>query len=270
MEPPVHITSREYKVIVDVGLFTNEQAACRSIISDLEDVAQMHGCKVAGDFDPAPKERTIVFLDTPDFSLRANGWLLRQRIRRRNGATEYTLKCRSEDRYIANGQDLAPAKGLKHEQKFEEDIGVPFVSRFSSSSSVSLGEKHAFAGDNLPETLADAGKLFPVLRSLRRDDLKCEPKTRLQIVNGLQAFERVFTGPVVHLPQAAANVALILWQKGKKGRLLTAEFSFRYGNKRERFSAKLARAARGVFEGVQRCDWTRPDALTKTQYMYGA
>jgi hypothetical protein len=66
-----------------------------------------------------------------------------------------------------------------------------------------------------------------------------------------------------------AMVALILWSKGKKGRILTAEFSFRCEDDNEAFSPELAAAARRFFEGLQRQDWTRPEALTKTQYMYG-
>jgi hypothetical protein len=65
------------------------------------------------------------------------------------------------------------------------------------------------------------------------------------------------------------TVALILWSKGKKGRILTAEFSFRYEDDNEAFSPELASAARRFFEGLQHQDWTRPEALTKTQYMYG-
>lgn len=264
------ITSREYKVIVDAALCAEVRSACRDIVSVLEDLALVHGCKVTGNFDEQPKERTIVFLDTSDYALRGSGLLLRQRIKRKKDVTEYTLKCRSEDRYIAGGQDVQPATKLKGEQKFEEDVRVPFVSRFSNSCTVSIEEGKAFAGDKLPRTLGDAGRLFPVLHSLRRDGMKCDAKTPLHVVNQLQAFERVFGGPELHLPDSTtATIVLILWQKGKKGRLLTAEFSFRYEAKKERFSSKVAGSARRFFEGVQRFDWARPEALTKTQYMYG-
>jgi hypothetical protein len=95
-------------------------------------------------------------------------------------------------------------------------------------------------------------------------------------VNGLKVFERVFRGPVLRLTKSGdhrssttSTVALILWSKGKKGRILTAEFSFRCEDDNEAFSSELASAARRFFEGLQRQDWTRPEAVTKTQYMYG-
>ena len=115
-------------------------------------------------------------------------------VKRNSGATEYTLKCRTEDRYVAAGRDLRPGPQLEHDSKFEEDIGVPFVSRFSHSMTVSLDEHEKLAGKNYPDTLATAAKLFPALLTIRRDRLPCPPETRLAPVHGLKVLERVFTG----------------------------------------------------------------------------
>jgi hypothetical protein len=224
-----------------------------------------------------PNERTIIFLDTPDCTLRENGLLFRQRVKRKSGKTEYTLKCRTEDRYIAAGKDLSAGPGLKHASKLEEDVGVPFVSRFSHSTTVELDDDDEFAGENFPEALSAAGRLFPSVRGVQHDRMRCLPETTLAPVNGLKVFERVFTGPVLHFfkgrdhrSSKTGTMALILWSKGKKGRILTAEFSFRCEDENEAFSSKVASAARRFFEGLQRQDWTRPEALTKTQYMYGS
>ena len=96
-------------------------------------------------------------------------------------------------------------------------------------------------------------------------------------VDGRKVFERVFSGPIVHFPHGRdrssatpASVALILWSKGKKGRILTAELSFRYTDEKEAFPVDVASAAKRFFEGVQHMDWARPDAITKTQYLYGS
>jgi hypothetical protein len=89
-------------------------------------------------------------------------------------------------------------------------------------------------------------------------------------------FERVFNGPTIHLPYEdvrasamPADIALILWSQGRKGRLLTAEFSFRYEAEKEAFPVPVATMAKHFFERLQHLDWTRPEAITKTQYMYG-
>jgi hypothetical protein len=107
-------------------------------------------------------------------------------------------------------------------------------------------------------------------------DCRARPRQRLARVNGRKVFERVFTGLALHIPKGrdrrsstTGTVALILWSKGKKGRILTAEFSFRFRDDNEAFSPELASAAKRFFEGLQHQDWARPEALTKTQYLYG-
>jgi len=52
----------------------------------------------------------IVFLDTPDFTIRRNGVIFRRREADGSGELEYTLKCRSEDRYVADGIDVKRQK----------------------------------------------------------------------------------------------------------------------------------------------------------------
>jgi hypothetical protein len=272
----MRVTSREYKVIVDRSLFVALDAALSDILEDTRELAQSVGLGFAGEFDAVdPKERTILFLDTPDFTLRQNGLLLRQRCKRKDGTTEYTLKCRTEDRYIAAGRVLSPVPELQHNSKFEEDIGCPFVSRFSHSTTVSLDDDEELAGEKFPRMLSAAARLFPGLLAMQHDGLSCVPQTALAPVHGLKAYERVFTGPAVHFPigrdrstSTSAPIALILWSKGKKGRILTAEFSFRYADENEAFPPEVASAARCFFEGLQHLDWTQPEAITKTQYLY--
>jgi hypothetical protein len=114
------------------------------------------------------------------------------------------------------------------------------------------------------------------MRAVHHDDLPCPPETALAPVNSLQVLERVFKGAEIYFPKGpnrrpspTGSVALILWSKGEKGRILTAEFSFRYQDDNEAFSPEVAFAAKRFFEGLQRLDWARPEASTKTQYMYG-
>lgn len=268
------ITSREYKVIVDSSWLVDFDAAkpriLDDIFDDIKDLAQALRLPIEGAFDAAkPKERIIRFLDTPDFTLRQNGLLLRERVDPDKGTTEYTLKRRTEDRYIASDESILEAP-VASERKFEEDIGSPFVSRFSHSATIGLDKDHKLGGDHFPTALDQAAALFPGLLTMRRDNQQVTPETTLTPVNGRRVFERVFEGPALRLPaRESATVALILWSKASKGRVLTAEFSFRYKDKNEAFAAKVAAAARRFFEGVQGLDWARPGASTKTQYMYG-
>jgi hypothetical protein len=60
----------------------------------------------------------------------------------------------------------------------------------------------------------------------------------------------------------------ILWSKGKKGRPLTVEYSFRYTDKHEHFWPAVAATAKRFFERLQQMDWARPEANAKTQPIY--
>jgi hypothetical protein len=271
------VTSREYKVMVDGGPFVQPGEALDELRADLADLARSldsRGVSFSGKFDlKDPKERSIIFIDTPDFTLRDNDLLLRQRVTLKSGKTEYTLKCRTPDRYIAAGKDLRATR-KPDEAKFEEDVGVPLVPRFSQSASLDFEQGDKWAAKP-PSTLAEAARLYPALLAVKWNDEVCRPETVLKPVNGLQAFERVFTGPVLGFPggkgqrgPTPATVALILWSKGARGRVLAAELSFRYQDPKERFPLETAQAAKEFFAGLQRMDWARPDALTKTQYLY--
>ncbi len=281
----MQVESREYKVIVDTTTFADLSTGLSNILDDVKDVANSLRFDVSDTFDlDKPKERTILFLDTPDFTLRTSGLLLRQRVNQKeDGKTEYTLKCRTEDRYIAAGQVRDEKSGMKSKSKFEEDIACPFVSRFSHSAIVSFDDGDELAGDQFPNTLAAAASLFPQLAELKHDEMLCSSQTVLRPVNERQVWEQVFTGPEVQFPRGngsssvmPAEIALILWSKVKPdrskregGRLLTAELSFRYEDENESFSIDVAKAAKQFFARLQCCDWARPDGSTKTEYMYG-
>ena len=257
------VVSREYKFMLDHGAFADRKTAVESFWEELRDLAQSLGVDAEGQFD-SPENRVIVFLDTPDFTVRRNGVIFRRREAVGGGEVEYTLKCRSEDRYIADGIDVKATGGLKDDPKFEEDIAAPFLSRFSHSNTIE------FAGNDpgVPKDLDQAGKLFPFLSELERDGARCPGSTPLLPVNNVKAFERVYKGPKLRVENEKATVALILWSNGSKGRPLVAEFSFRYGEKDENYSAAVAASAKRFYETMQRLDWCRPDGMTKTQYVY--
>ncbi|MGD9632635.1 MAG: hypothetical protein AB7U97_05095, partial [Pirellulales bacterium] len=174
---------------------------------------------------------------------------------------EYTLKCRSPDRYVAVGADVRGGGDGKPDVKLEEDIGAPFVSRFSHSGKVA-GKRR------MPKTLGAAVRYFPALKRLERDGRRCRPGLRLLPVNGLRVYERVYARATVKLVKAEAELAVILWSDGKRGRPLVAELSFRYGVDEAANSRETALAAMRFFEGLQQLDWCRADTRTKTRFVY--
>jgi hypothetical protein len=63
-------------------------------------------------------------------------------------------------------------------------------------------------------------------------------------------------------------LSAIVWSKRREDRVVTAEFSFRYGDEREEYLPETASAARRFFQAVLKQEWARPKSLTKTQFMY--
>jgi hypothetical protein len=214
------IVSREYKVMLDHRLFTDRKQAVENFGHELHACTKrLKSVELKGLFERR-KKREIVFLDTRDQTIALNRYVFRQRTDAETGKSEFTLKCRSPDRYVASEADLTSSRRIKACVKFEEDIGAPFVCRFSHSNTVNGPEQP-------PRTLKQAAMLFPVLGKLERDGQRCSDRLLLLPVNAMTAFERVFAGPMLRFPEMEAEVALILWSDGPDGRPLVTEFSFR-------------------------------------------
>jgi len=247
------VSRREYKVMLDHRRFLDRKRAAKKFWGDLRACCARLKVIYMGDFDTTDK-REIAFLDTANQTIRENYLVFRQQFNVETGETEYTLKCRSPDRYVAASAGVRAGRGLDDDPKFEEDIGTPFVSRFSRSNTV-------FGPEKAPGSFKEAAKLFPVLGNLKG-------KGRLQPVSP-RVYERVLRGPKLKFGGLTAEVAMIVWSDGPDRKPVVAEFSFRYKRNESDLSSKVARQAMEFFDAVQRLDWCLPEGGTKTQYAYG-
>jgi hypothetical protein len=244
------------------SLFGKLSDGLTDVKRDLQRVAKCCDAKATGDFDKVDR-RTLQFLDTPDCTFQNNGLILRhRRMKSADDNGEMTLKCRNEDRYLSAGIKVNAAKKYKPLEKFEEDIAAPFRSRFSRSVTI------LSPSAKLPKTVAEAAKRYPILGTLGRDGGQCDGLTPVQTVNNFVPYEQVHKGMKLVLPNAICTVALILWSNTPKSRIICAEFSFRYGNKDEKYSTDTARAAYNLFTAIQKIDWCQVDGTTKTQFAY--
>jgi hypothetical protein len=266
------VGSREYKLLVNHEPFTDPGEAVKAVWDEIEEAARtLPRVRTKGKLDEK-ETRSIIFLDTPDHTLRQNGLVLRQRAVEE--ALEYTLKCRSEDRYFAAGTDVRAADGLEDKPKLEEDIAPPFCCRFSHSATITVDGNRKSTLRKTPKTLREATILFPVLGTLRVDGRRCAPETPLEMVNSITVDESVWKGGKIVFERDGgaksekATVALILWTRGKVERPAVAELSFRIKDSEERFSRSLAEAARSVYTLLLRLDCARREGMTKTEYIY--
>lgn len=264
------VDSREYKLLVHHEPFVDPGAAVAEVWGEIENaVGTLPGVRTKGKLDEE-ESREIFFLDTPNFTLRRFGLILRQRSLGKG--VEWTLKSRSEDRYFAAGTDVRPAAGFEDNRKLEEDIAPPFRCRFSHSATVALDAKQAQVAGR---TLGDAAMLFPALKLLQVDGRLCDPKTELRTVNDIVVDESTWKGGkiafdeiLVNEKQQKGSIALTAWRRGKGRRPAIAELSFRIKFDEKLFHRELAIAARTVYKLLLRMDCARIGGLTKTEYIY--
>jgi hypothetical protein len=261
------IESREYKLLIDHRPFVATGAAVNGVWAEIEDAARTAPFVIKEGLKEEDS-RTVCFLDTPGHTLRRHGLVLRRRV---GAEVEYTLKCRSEDRYFAAGTDVTPGDGFDGKPKLEEDIAPPFVCRYSHSATVA-GDAKRDPYRTSPDTLRAAAVVFPILGTLHADGLPCRPDTALEVVNGIEVRERVWKGEIeigVSGPKGKkASVALILWTRAKAEHPAIAELSFRLKDKDEEYRRELAQAARATYVVWQRMDCAQTAGVTKTEYVY--
>ncbi len=263
------VASREYKMMLQAAKFVGEEAQLREAAGglwrDLAGIILPSVLAVSGTDDVERKRRKVCFLDTADHAMRGRDYVIRERIDLDDEERELTLKFRHQDRYISQDRDMQPAKGFSEDMKFEEDIKPRFQALYSFSSSVLLKPDTALG------TLKDVHDLFPGLAKAVEDVPESAP---LAIVGDFIGYERVIKGTTFQIgkdPEAFAECSLTLWYAEEQGEEpLVAEFSFKYKDEKEDYTAAQARRAHGAFLAMQDKlgDWIDGESMTKTAYVY--
>ncbi|HKR04560.1 MAG TPA: hypothetical protein VJY62_07975 [Bacteroidia bacterium] len=154
----------------------------------------------------------------------------------------------------------------KEKIKFEEDIKVPFLKLYSFSGNIEISNQREL------KKVKDVIKIFP---GLADSFIKYERDEAIQLVNGFSAKEIVFTSAMLKLsnnPDAYSECALIIWYNMQKQDMnpVVGEFSFRYVNKKEKYSGKTAQRAYDLFKLLkeEKKDWIDINGGTKTGFVY--
>ncbi len=263
------VGSREYKLMLSAAKFAGDEAklneAAGALWRDLVGIVVPSAVAVSGTEDIERKRRSVQFFDTEDNWLRSQDYVVRRRVDLEADEHELTLKFRHPDRYISQGRDMKPAEEFSVDMKFEEDIKPRFQSLYSFSSSVVVKP------DSAVETLKDVCTLFPGLADALPDLPKSAP---LRAVGGFTAHERVIKGTTFQIrkdPEVHGECSLTLWYAEAEGEQpLVAEFSFKYEDDKEDYTAAMARRAYDAFIAIQEQlgDWIDAESMTKTAYVY--
>lgn len=248
--------AREYKLLLNPNLLSLEAKGFASFGSDLQQLLRDAGFATYTKKFVKAKQQAVRFLDTADFQLRRFGLLLRERVSlEKKNKVELTLKCRSHDPLVAIAHDPRVPKGIKFDQKLEEDICPKFSSRFSRSTTI-------FWKDSASTKIEDLAKSFAVLRDLGIQG-------ELVAVNDHNMVESVWKGPTFRCTEKLdAEWALILWQRKNSKHLAVSELSFRLPIKRSLLRDGRAASLMELFGKLQRPEWLDQQFTTKTEWIY--
>lgn len=260
------VDSREYKILLNPSLFTGDASIRMNKVNDywkaLKNLIEKNTLKseVSGRLS-LDKSRTVSFYDVQgSCDLFNAGYSFRERVE--NGKRKVTLKFRSADQSIASTKDLRGKKS-KAKSKFEEDIGVPFVSTYSSSTTQKIGKNK-----NLNK-MNDPVGLYPGLKSEHFNE-----SLAIKKVSHLTVSEYVYKNTMADLGTLDAEFSLTLWynESVSTTQAIVAEISFKYEDGHGNSSNKAATHAKKLFITMQENSilkaWNATDSLSKTATIY--
>ncbi len=182
------ITGREYKLMLRTSLFEERDKGIKDFLGIIESQTK----KLDLDFekndiedDKNEKKRKVWYLDTQNFELHKDKFLLR--IRKEKDDDYVTdLKCRNSDRYISASYDFSTSIG-EPKFEFEEDIIPRINSTNSKSNDFASKFSHSASLHTKQELKLDTfGNLLSVFPGLT---LPVRHETDLRKVNNFEAKE---------------------------------------------------------------------------------
>lgn len=263
------VISREYKLALKaknftgdeseliekaIGFWTALQKAIKSIAATTERTIDVKS------------RREIKFYDTQGETLQNAHYIFRERKDLSDNQKEITLKFRHPDRYVAQDRDMNVQAAVESEIKFEEDIKAPFTVLYSFSSTQAITDETEL------KKLEHIAKIYG---GLTEQFEQSQLEEKIAIVNARVMHEIVINGPQIMLNNDAsekAECALIVWYDAENvgGKPMIAEFSFRYKNKQEEYSAGTSQKAHDVFMLIQEKleRWIDKKNTTKTGLVF--
>jgi hypothetical protein len=259
------VTSREYKLMLNVDRFKDREQASQEFLSLLDFLVGKERGSVVEEQNEEERRQTS-YLDTPEGALHQQGFALRLREEDDDEESfQINLKYRASDRYISAAQNLSSPQDGK--TKFEEDILPPFVSKFSHSTSIKTDEDPELG------TIGKVMDLFPGLRELDIDE-----NTPVETVNDFKVLEvdrklcklKFDEEPII-------KASLSFWYlTGEEDEWpLVGEFSFDYDvldseadrEKLEMYPPRMVEGANRLFNALQKQEgWLSFNTTTKTAF----
>jgi hypothetical protein len=271
--PLDNVTYLEAKLILKPDRFTSVQAF-RDFGKLVQRTAKSSGVGFIADAESSlrPQVREIIFLDTPDFRLYNNAFILRRRISYVDGFPvgdpEIVFKFRHPDEHAATALDVRPKIAGKYRIKFKAEA-LPLKDevggyRILYSHNCQFGVSQMHDADK--NSMATLGRVFPVLKPLIKSE-----REHVELVNG-GIVEEVLL-PLGQLDFGKGMVGkcdIGLWRTRGEHKSLVGEFAYQVQfTRREDVAEKQKKLAAQFYIDLQQAveDWLAL-GVTKTAMVY--
>ena len=263
----------EAKLILKPDRFNSARA-----FREFGKIVQQTAKPLGVDFTPSPGSerppeiREIVFLDTPDFRLYNNAFILRRRISYVEGFPigdpEIVFKFRHPNEHQATQRDVRPNIPGKFQIKFKAEA-LPLKDRAGGfrilfSHNCQFGLSQTDEGDQT--SMATLSRVFPALTAL-----KTSASERVTLVNGGIVEEVLLPlGQLDFGKGVVGKCDVSLWRTRGEHKSLVGEFAFQVKfNRRESVADKPRHLAGQFYMTLQRtvADWLAL-GVTKTGMVY--
>lgn len=214
------VSSRECKMLLLAAKFSDHKAAMKDFWYLVDRAGSAVGLKVKK-IDASDREKTfreVSFMDTKNFDLYKNCYILRRRVE--DGDIGMTLKYRNPDLVASSKADVSPAAGHDEKTAMDEDVVVKekmFERVFSKSG------KTVVKADSEP-TIGAYAEVYPGMLKLGIPE-----KTPLSVVNGVKIDETNIEYGSIHLSKnVKAEAFFTIWRIEGSDDVFIVEFSYRY------------------------------------------
>ncbi len=169
----VNLNSSEYKLLLNPVVFGDYNNGFENYWSIIKEVATEQNIPIIERDNPLkPSHKNIGFFDTEDMDLRKNGYMIRRKIKFKNGertpGVEFSVKFRSIDPEIATTADVQIGDGFtpKHDE-IELESDIVYYSVKNSTTETTYSVQNVIELEQTPElTIGDFAKIYPVLATL--------------------------------------------------------------------------------------------------------
>ncbi|MBC8184078.1 hypothetical protein H8E88_23550 [candidate division KSB1 bacterium] len=229
-EKKLELNSSEYKLLLNPEKFDDYQKAFARYWEIVKTVAAKENIEVLESEHPLKlKHKEISFFDTPELDLRKAGYLLRQKVKYKDGhkepGFEFGVKFRQIKPEDALAVDLTLAEGYTpKDEKIELESDVVYYSVANEGEETTFSVSNSIIIDKQPAmTVGSFSKIYPALTKLGIPE-----ETILKKVAGISADEwKVAPGKLDFGDGLFGCIDMTIWLlETESGQVKIPEFSF--------------------------------------------